>query len=251
MTVSIVTPFKNSFPSFCKTYETVTRQSYSNFEWVIVDDKSSEAQKNCLRDLIKDPRIKVIYSSESKGAGEARNIALDHCNRRYLTFIDSDDEWHEDFLKEMLNIINSSSGFIFSGYKRFLVDKKTYIKDFMPDSTVTKNNILKGNPISCLACFIDTSKLETVPKFGSYKNRNDLVFFYRVLDQVNHAQPIKKILGQYNITKKSISSNKFSALINQWRVCRKIAKISFLRSIYCCTSWVIYGLKKYYFNQFL
>ena len=92
MTVSIVTPFKNSFPSFCKTYESVTRQSYRNFEWVIVDDKSSENQKNCLRDLIKDPRIKVIYSSESKGAGEARNAGLDHCNRRYLTFIDSDDD---------------------------------------------------------------------------------------------------------------------------------------------------------------
>ena len=92
---------KNSFPSFYKTYESVIRQSYRNFEWVIVDDKSSEAKKNYLRDLIKDPRIKGIYSSESKGQVKLENVALEHCNGRYLTFIDSD-EWHEDFLKEML-----------------------------------------------------------------------------------------------------------------------------------------------------
>ena len=120
--------------------------------------------------------------------------------------------------------------------------------DFIPsEAKITKNNILKGNPLSCLATFIDVSKLEFIPEFGNYPARNDLVFFYRLLEQIDYAKPVNLVTGTYNLIPKSVSRNKFRALFFQWLVCREVAKLSIPISIYNCLCWAAYGVRKYYF----
>ena len=247
MKISIITPYKNSFKNFLETYQSVINQTYKNFEWIIVDDGSDAQNYNMLKELIEDPRVRLYKNIEVSGPGGARNFGLDKVSGQFLTFIDSDDLWEKNNLETMMKFIPSSAGIIFSGYKRFDVVSKSFISEFIPSSKlITINNILRGNPLSCLTTFIDLKKLSYVPKFGDYPARNDLVFFYRVLEQISYAKPLMLVLGTYNLAPNSVSRNKFRALFFQWQVCREVAKLNILSSAFNCLSWSIYGLLKYY-----
>ena len=250
MKVSIVTPYKNSFKTFTKVYKSVINQTYKNFEWIIVDDNSDSDELLKLRDFVKDKRVTIYLNNGKSGPGGARNFALERVSGDFLTFIDSDDYWNINYLEIMSDLINDSEGIIFSGYRRFSFKNNSYINDYIPTlKKITKRNILKGNPLSCLTTFIDLRKINHIPRFGDYVARNDLVFFYRILDQIKYAKPIQKSLGTYNLMSNSVSRNKYRALIFQWLVCREEAKLSLLISMYNCLCWILYGITKYYLNR--
>ncbi len=250
MKISIITPYKNSYQTFADTYKSVINQTYKNFEWIIVDDKSHANERKELEELAIDKRVRIFSNNNEPGPGGARNYGLNKITGDFLTFIDSDDNWQTNYLEVMSNLITDSKGVIFSGYKRFDCEKNKYIDAYLPTlEIITKDNILRGNPLSCLTTFIDLGKLNFIPQFGNYIARNDLVFFYRILNQIEYAKPIRKSLGTYNLIPNSISRNKYRALWFQWLVCREEAKLSMLLSMYNCLCWMIYGIKKYYLNR--
>ena len=243
--ISIVTPIKNGSKLFKTTYESVVNQQYKNFEWIIVDDGSNSTELDEIKRIIKDSRIKLICSNINNGPGGARNIGLSYISGDYVTFIDSDDLWDRQFLKISLEAINKSkSGFVFTGYRRFILDKEIYLKDFMPSKIVTEKSVLQGSDVSCLTALIDTKFIDQTTKFGEIPARNDLVFFYNVLVKTD-AFPIKEVLATYRLKKVSVSSNKLRALKYQYIVNRFYAKKGVLLSLQNLLKWMLYGYRKY------
>lgn len=103
--VSVVVPVYNVEKYLKKCIESILRQSYDNFELIIVDDGSTDSSgKIC--DEIKsiDNRI-TVYHKENGGLSDARNYGIDRANGDYITFIDSDDYIHEDFLKTLVELV--------------------------------------------------------------------------------------------------------------------------------------------------
>lgn len=74
-------------------------------EIIVVDDNSDEAKKPV--ELRSDCRFLKLSSSDSMGAGKARNVGLDHANGRWLLFADCDDCYEEGFLNVLDNYVNS------------------------------------------------------------------------------------------------------------------------------------------------
>ena len=75
--VSIITPMYKGADFVGDTIESVLRQTYTNWEMIIVDDCSPDDGAGI--DVVKrytDPRIKLIESKVNKGSSGARNIAL-------------------------------------------------------------------------------------------------------------------------------------------------------------------------------
>lgn len=243
--ISIITPIKNGSRLFKSTYESVINQEYTNFEWIIVDDGSNSTELDKINFIIKDSRIKFVRKNINNGPGGARNIGLSYVSGDYVTFIDSDDLWDKKFLKIVLESVNTlQSGFVFTGYRRLIINKDVYLEDFVPTKIVTKENILHGSDISCLTAFISTRFIDETTRFGEIPARNDLVFFYNVLKKTD-AFPIKKILATYRLKKVSVSSNKLRALKFQYIVNRFYAKKGVFLSLYNVLKWMFYGYKKY------
>ena len=97
--VLIITPFYNSYSAFERTFKSVVEQTHKRFEWIIVDDCSDNGQFTKLRNLVsQEKRIKLVRNKKNLGAGPSRNLGLSFFNHKYLTFIDSDDEWHKNFM---------------------------------------------------------------------------------------------------------------------------------------------------------
>lgn len=244
--VSIITPFKNSMRYFQETYDSVISQSYDRFEWFIIDDGSDKEQYSALIELCKDDRVKVLDNNEEPGAGGARNTGLKHVSGKFITFIDSDDMWDKDFLSNSKSFINKNEvNSCFSGYKRYVENKSQFMSSFKPSRIVSSESILRGCDISCLTFFGLSKYLNEDVKFGNYRARNDLYFFYHYLLYSGESYPNSSVLATYRLGKKSISSNKIKLIKYQYIMNRNIANSSHLKAMLNVIIWAGYGLFKY------
>lgn len=94
---SVVIPAYNREKTIKRAIDSVLRQTYQNFEIIVVDDGSTDGTKDVVLS-IHDDRIRYIYQ-ENQGAQVARNHGLHLANGDYISFLDSDDEWLPGFLE--------------------------------------------------------------------------------------------------------------------------------------------------------
>ena len=97
--VSIIMPVYNAERYLREAIESVLRQTYTNFELLLINDRSSDNSVAICKEYEEnDPRIVLLKNdSESHGPGPTRNIGLDHASGEYILFLDADD-WLEDRL---------------------------------------------------------------------------------------------------------------------------------------------------------
>lgn len=99
--VSVIIPLFNGEQYIEKCIISILRQSYENFELIIVDDGSTDNSSNLVKDF-QDSRI-IYLSKENGGVASARNMGLDHASGAYCVFIDADDELNSDtYLEELV-----------------------------------------------------------------------------------------------------------------------------------------------------
>ena len=88
--VSIITPCYNSSDFLEDTLKSVLSQTFTDWEWIITDDKSHDNSVEIIKKY-KDSRIILIEADKNGGAGHARNLSLEKATGKYITFLDADD----------------------------------------------------------------------------------------------------------------------------------------------------------------
>lgn len=100
--ISVIVPVYNVEKYLPRCIESILRQTYQNFELLLIDDGSPDrAGKICDSYAKKDARIRVVHK-ENAGVSSARNKGLDLAKGEYIAFIDSDDWVREDYLEKLL-----------------------------------------------------------------------------------------------------------------------------------------------------
>ena len=101
--VSIITPTYNCARFIARTLDSVQKQTYQNWEMIIVDDQSKDNTKEIVEEYIKgDPRIKYHLLEVNSGAAVARTMAMKLAQGSYMAFLDSDDVWTPDKLERQI-----------------------------------------------------------------------------------------------------------------------------------------------------
>lgn len=101
--VSIIVPVYNAQNSLDRCLMSIISQRYPQWELILVDDGSQDdSLEICNRYSDKDARIRVIHT-ENCGVSSARNTGMENAHGEYITFVDSDDMIHPDFLSECLS----------------------------------------------------------------------------------------------------------------------------------------------------
>ena len=92
--ISVIIPTYNRAHIIKDALESVLKQTYSNWECIVIDDGSTDHTERIIKELVSiDNRIKYIRrpSSRNKGAATCRNIGLENATGDYIQFLDSDD----------------------------------------------------------------------------------------------------------------------------------------------------------------
>lgn len=94
--VSLFTPTFNTGEKLYRTYNSIRNQTYTNWEWVIVDDSTDKGKTLKIAEEIasKDPRVQVYSFHKKSGGivGESKYRAATLCKGKYLVEMDHDDE---------------------------------------------------------------------------------------------------------------------------------------------------------------
>ncbi|MEA3371167.1 MAG: glycosyltransferase [Campylobacterota bacterium] len=98
MKISVVIPTYNRYEVLKRALTSVFTQTHSSFEVIVVDDGSSDKTQQIVQDF---PQIKYFYQ-ENCGVSSARNLGIKKASCDWIAFLDSDDEWHENKLKEQV-----------------------------------------------------------------------------------------------------------------------------------------------------
>ena len=111
---SIITPVCNRDTMIGDCMDSILRQTYSNWEHIIIDDFSNDNTWNIIQEYMKkDSRIKGIKLERHSQRAMAKNIGMKNATNDWFIWLDSDDE----FLKTYLEVLNSYMTEDFPGYK--------------------------------------------------------------------------------------------------------------------------------------
>ena len=134
--VSVIVPTFNRSNFLGETLDSVIRQTYTNWECIVVDDSSQDYTQELMEFYTgRDKRISFLsIPPEKKGAAACRNYALGVATGDFIQFLDSDDILHKDKLKAQLdNAKDRDSVFFcrwgyFSGnnFQRFKYSQHSY-----------------------------------------------------------------------------------------------------------------------------
>lgn len=103
--VSVILPTYNRANLVTDAVQSVIRQTYPNFDLIIIDDGSTDNTREILAPFLADSRVRYIQK-ENGGAASARNLGLELAKGSFIAFIDSDDIWADDKLEVQMEIFD-------------------------------------------------------------------------------------------------------------------------------------------------
>ncbi|VUD46924.1 Putative glycosyltransferase EpsH [Thalassocella blandensis] len=106
--ISVVIPLYNKQAYILDAIASIFSQSYQAHEIVIVDDGSTDYGPDMVAEKIEtdqDYDKVVLIRQKNAGVSVARNTAIENASGTHIAFLDADDIWHKDFLKEIASLI--------------------------------------------------------------------------------------------------------------------------------------------------
>lgn len=100
---SVIIPLYNKEAYILETLDSVLKQTFSDFEIIIVDDGSSDNSLN-LVSKFEDPKL-IIVKQKNSGASSARNKGISLAKGKYIALLDADDYWETHHLFELKRLI--------------------------------------------------------------------------------------------------------------------------------------------------
>lgn len=111
--ISVITPLYNGVKTLSETAESIFNQDYTDWEWIMYDDGSSDGTKETAMNIAERHREKVFYfehkNNGNYGTSYTRNRAVEKSTGEIVAFIDQDDIWYKNRLSVQMSILEKIS----------------------------------------------------------------------------------------------------------------------------------------------
>lgn len=245
--VSIIMPVYNAEAFLKDTIESIKKQTYTNWELIMVDDKSSDNSLILMNDLTADikPKVKIVHFDQNKGTAIARNTALELANGEYIAYLDSDDIWMEEKLEKQIKFMKENNyAFTMTSFNYLRKDGSIKpirkLPKYLTYKQAMRNTIIQTCTVMGNLKKID-KKLFEMPNI---KRGQDAATWWKILKNGYKIYGLDEKLAYYRVGNTSLSSNKLKAVKRTWNLYRNVEKFNLLKSSYYFSFYALNALKK-------
>ena len=165
-TISVLMTVFNNDIFVKKSIQSILGQTYDNFEFIIVDDGSTDKSYEMLNS-INDKRLKIYRLKKKIGRTKALNFGLKKCNTNIISIQDSDDISNNDRLEKTMKIFsqNQNVGLVFTNYDfinskgEIIEDRKSLIRPEYFRSDLTYMNVIAHSSVTFKRNFLSNEKI--------------------------------------------------------------------------------------------
>lgn len=117
--ISVVIPVYNTEKYIKTTVKSILKQSFQDYEIILVDDGSTDSSPEICESLAIDHDNIRVFHTENRGAAAARNYGVDVAEGSYIAFVDSDDTVDPDYLYILYNnLIDNDADISVCGFEK-------------------------------------------------------------------------------------------------------------------------------------
>lgn len=231
--ISVVIPYYRKRNYFQKTLNSVLRQTYKNIEIIIVyDDPLSDDLKYIMKIIKKDHRILLIKNHQNLGAGKSRNLGIKYARGFYIAFIDADDLWSKNKLKNQINFMEKNHlQFSFTSYK-IINEKGLVIKIKKAPKLISYSQLLNNCNIGLSTVILEKKLISKNCSFPELKTKEDYVLWLKLAKKIKYLCGFNEFLTKWRKLENSLSSNFFQKIVDGFRVYYKYLNFNFAKSLF-------------------
>lgn len=200
-TISVVSPFYNRRSCLADVISTLARQTFSDFEFIIVDDGSTDGLAEAAVTLSARFPIRFVRLQSNRGAAAARNAGIDAAKGRYVAFLDSDDSWHPEKLERQIRQLKSADSNLVSLTRQCVRARRNYIfprQVMSSEDTVGSYLFLRGGVIQSSMIMLARSLAERVRFEEGSRGHDDWSFALRLEEAGARFAMLEQPLTIYN-----------------------------------------------------
>ncbi len=243
--ISIIIPYHKKKIFFKETIQSINKQSYKNFEVIIIYDDSDKSELNHVKKIMNNFKFekKLLINDRILGAGLSRNKGIKVSKGEYIAFCDADDLWNKDKLKIQLDFMKKEN-LLFSHSNYFIINNTSKkIGSFKVPKIISYNQLIKSCDIGLSSVMISKSLMKK-NSFSNLKTKEDYLLWIKLIRHLKNFKSINKNLVYWRYLKNSLSSSSIQKIIDAFRLYRNYLNFSFLFSIFCMLRLSFYALIK-------
>ncbi|ELC8425434.1 glycosyltransferase family 2 protein [Clostridium perfringens] len=248
--VSIITPSYNTEKFIDKTIQSVLKQTYKNWEMIIIDDCSTDNTDQIVAKF-NDSRIKYIKNKKNLGAAISRNKALREAKGKWIAFLDSDDLWVPEKLEKQISFMNKNQySFSYSRYREIDEEGNDLGIEICGPQKINKRIMYNYCWPGCLTVMYDAEKVGVI-QIKDIKKNNDYALWLQVIKKTN-CYLCDIPLAMYRKRTGSISNQGYMKLIKwHYKLFKEIDGRSFIWSLFFTIRNLVFGFwkKVHYVNK--
>ena len=192
--VSIIIPVYNCEKYLDRCIISVLKQSYQNFELILIDDGSKDASADIVKKYLQPDRVIGVFQ-DNQGVSAARNAGMKIASKEYIMFIDADDYIESNYVEEYIKTISGTDFDIVMGgftkvtgehvefvrrlnggeFSKYVVGgpvAKIYLRKFLEDNNITFPKISESEDV-----YFNMTAISKNAKIG-YTNNTGYYYYY-------------------------------------------------------------------------
>ena len=240
--VSVIMPSYNTEKYIAESIESVLKQTYHNWELIIIDDCSTDNTIEIIKSF-NDGRIRLLRNEKNSGAAVSRNYGLREARGKWIAFLDSDDTWKPEKLEVQIKYMEGNDwSFSYHDY-RICIDGKPVPYICTAPNKVNRRKMYNYCYISTDTVMYDREKIGLI-QIADLKKNNDYAMWLQAVEKAD-AYRIPICMSYYNRHDDSISSGSKVKLIKwHYLLFRKGMNRSPMMSIFLTINNIVHGVIK-------
>ena len=240
--VSVIMPAYNMERYIYAAIDSVQKQTYSNWELLVIDDGSKDATCDIVERLAaEDTRIRLIRNEKNMGVARTRNRGFELASGEYVALLDSD-------ARQVRLAEETGADVVFCSYGIIGATGETLCADFIVPEATNFEECLSKIVISCSTALLSRDVYSRY-RFNPDYYHEDLVFWLQILHDGLKTSGVADVLADYRVYEGTRASNKMRSAVNRWKVYRTYFGLPIGKSVAMFAKYTFLGIKKYWRKQ--